>query len=59
MLGYQRFHELAYHVIIGNQVVVKGKHKLMVKSAINCLKVSQPMSNSKRTGDQLCSEDLT
>ena len=40
VLGYQKFHELAYHVITGDQVIVKGKHKLMVRSAINCLKVS-------------------
>jgi len=40
MLGYSQFHTLAHHVVIGNQVIVQGHRPRLVRSIIDCLKVS-------------------
>ena len=39
VIGSHKFHLLAYHVIQGNQVIVRGKHRKTVESILNCLKV--------------------
>jgi len=40
VLGSQHFHLLAFHVIQGNQVIVRGEKRKTVESVLNCLKVS-------------------
>ncbi|CAH1794494.1 unnamed protein product [Owenia fusiformis] len=42
VLGGARMHVLAYHVVIGNQVIVRGKNKILVKSIITALKTLVP-----------------
>ena len=39
ILGSYHFHLLAYHVIQGNQLIVRGKYRRTVQSALNTLKV--------------------
>ncbi|KAG8192841.1 hypothetical protein JTE90_014621 [Oedothorax gibbosus] len=38
VLGKEKFHCLAYHTIIGNQIIIKSKYISLVKSIIVCLK---------------------
>lgn len=40
VLGSHHFHLLAFHVIQGNQVIVRGEKRKTVESVLNCLKVS-------------------
>ena len=40
VLGGHHFHLLAFHVIQGNQVIVRGDKRKTVESVLNCLKVS-------------------
>lgn len=40
ILGYMDFNRLAHHVIIGNQVIVRGQNRALVRSTIDSLKVS-------------------
>ena len=40
VLGSHHFHLLAFHVIQGNQVIVRGDKRKTVESVLNCLKVS-------------------
>ena len=40
VLGSHYFHLLAFHVIQGNQVIVRGEKRNTVESVLNCLKVS-------------------
>ncbi|KAJ8318589.1 hypothetical protein KUTeg_003680 [Tegillarca granosa] len=42
ILGEDKFHILAHHVTIGNQVIVKGSQKATVKSVLNALKSLLP-----------------
>ncbi|XP_020627296.1 folliculin-like isoform X1 [Orbicella faveolata] len=42
VLGSQHFHLLAFHVIQGNQVIVRGEKRKTVESVLNCLKVLIP-----------------
>ena len=39
VLGGHKFHLLAFHVIQGNQVIVRGEKRKTVESVLNCLKV--------------------
>ena len=39
VLGGHKFHLLAFHVIQGNQVIVRGEKRKIVESVLNCLKV--------------------
>ena len=39
VLGSHKFHLLAFHVIQGNQVIVRGKNQKTVESILDCLKV--------------------
>ncbi|XP_015778935.1 PREDICTED: folliculin-like, partial [Acropora digitifera] len=43
VLGSHKFHLLAYHVIQGNQVLVRGKERKTVESILNCLKILIPI----------------
>ncbi|XP_015777218.1 PREDICTED: folliculin-like [Acropora digitifera] len=43
VIGSHKFHLLAYHVIQGNQVIVRGKHRKTVESILNCLKILIPI----------------
>ncbi|KAK2567151.1 Folliculin [Acropora cervicornis] len=43
VLGSHKFHLLAYHVIQGNQVLVRGKDRKTVESILNCLKILIPI----------------
>lgn len=38
VLGYLNFHTVAHHTIIGNQLIVKGAQKQLVKSMLDVLK---------------------
>ena len=40
VVGSQHFHLLAFHVIQGNQVIVRGVKRKTVESVLNCLKAS-------------------
>jgi len=40
VFGYSQFHILAHHVVIGNQVIVRGTRRHLVRSVIDALKVS-------------------
>jgi len=42
VLGGHKFHLLAFHVIQGNQVIVRGEKRRTVESVLNCLKVLIP-----------------
>ncbi|KAL9989301.1 hypothetical protein ACROYT_G003835 [Oculina patagonica] len=42
VLGSHHFHLLAFHVIQGNQVIVRGEKRKTVESVLNCLKVLIP-----------------
>lgn len=42
VLGSHKFHLLAFHVIQGNQIIVRGKKQKTVESILNCLKVLIP-----------------
>ncbi|KAM7430382.1 hypothetical protein ABFA07_018907 [Porites harrisoni] len=42
VLGSHKFHLLAFHVIQGNQVIVRGENRKTVESILNCLKVLIP-----------------
>lgn len=42
VLGGHKFHLLAFHVIQGNQVIVRGEKRKTVESVLNCLKVLIP-----------------
>ncbi|XP_068695202.1 folliculin-like isoform X2 [Montipora foliosa] len=42
VLGSHKFHLLAFHVIQGNQVIVRGKNQKTVESILDCLKVLIP-----------------
>ena len=58
VLGSQHFHLLAFHVIQGNQVIVRGEKRKTVESVLNCLKVSCiAFSDSFRSfdGQSVCS----
>ncbi len=39
LVGKERFHVIAYHVIVGNQVIVRGKYERLVTSIIKVLEV--------------------
>jgi len=39
MIGPNRFHIIAHHVLIGNQVIVRCSCKLLVRTILDCLKV--------------------
>ena len=39
VLGYSQFHKIAHHVVVGNQVIVRGRRRRIIKSVIDCLKV--------------------
>ena len=39
ILGYDTFHSLAHHTVIGNQVIVRGTQRKLVSSVIHTLKV--------------------
>ena len=39
VIGYEQFHCVAYHVIIGNQIIVRGNDRGLIRSIIDCLKV--------------------
>ena len=45
VLGTYKFHELAHHVVIGNQVIIRSYNKATVKSMITVLKVSLNYDN--------------
>ncbi|XP_054720028.1 folliculin-like [Uloborus diversus] len=38
ILGKEKFHCLAYHTIIGNQIIIKSNYLHLMKSMITCLK---------------------
>ncbi|XP_014783821.1 folliculin [Octopus bimaculoides] len=38
VLGYLNFHTVAHHIVIGNQLIVKGTEKQLVKSMLEVLK---------------------
>ncbi|GFY13147.1 folliculin [Trichonephila clavipes] len=38
VLGREKFHCLAYHTIIGNQIIIRSNFAHMIKSIITCLK---------------------
>ncbi|XP_071035622.1 folliculin [Parasteatoda tepidariorum] len=38
VLGKEKFHCLAYHTIVGNQIIIKSKYLHLMKSLITCLK---------------------
>lgn len=40
VLGSHKFHLLAFHVIQGNQIIVRGENRKTVESVLNCLKVA-------------------
>lgn len=42
IVGYEQFHCIAYHIIIGNQVIVRSDARRLVRSIIDCLKVILP-----------------
>lgn len=42
VLGHVKFHALAFNVVIGNQIIIRGAAKQMVKSVIECLKALLP-----------------
>lgn len=42
VLGKPSFHTLAYHTVIGNQVIVRGDQKKVVRSVIDCLQSLLP-----------------
>ncbi|XP_031574710.1 folliculin-like [Actinia tenebrosa] len=42
ILGTRQFHMLAYHVIQGNQLIVRGRDRKTVASALNALKILIP-----------------
>lgn len=37
VLGEEKFHSLAYHTIVGNQIIIKGRCLSLMKSLITCL----------------------
>jgi len=39
VIGPNRFHIIAYHVLIGNQVIVRCSCKLLVCTVLDCLQV--------------------
>jgi len=39
VIGPNRFHIIAYHVLIGNQVIVRCSCKLLVRTILDCLQV--------------------
>ncbi|KAK2180129.1 hypothetical protein NP493_458g03052 [Ridgeia piscesae] len=42
VFGYSQFHILAHHVVIGNQVIVRGTRRHLVRSVIDALKALLP-----------------
>ncbi|KAI0222030.1 Folliculin [Lamellibrachia satsuma] len=42
VFGYSQFHVLAHHVVIGNQVIVRGTRHHLVQSVIDALKTLLP-----------------
>ncbi|XP_074649269.1 folliculin-like isoform X2 [Tubulanus polymorphus] len=42
VLGYQKFHLLAHHVVIGNQIILRSNNRNLVRSIIDCLKMLLP-----------------
>ncbi|KFM70783.1 Folliculin, partial [Stegodyphus mimosarum] len=38
VLGKDKFHCLAFHTIVGNQIIIKSKYLPVIKSVITCLK---------------------
>lgn len=38
VMGKEKFHCLAYHTIVGNQIIIKSKYMPLMKSMITCLK---------------------
>ncbi|RNA22754.1 folliculin-like [Brachionus plicatilis] len=42
-----KFHQIAYNVIIGNQVIVRGKHKRLVESVVRVLEGLIPLGCCK------------
>ena len=37
LLGQNSFHDLAHHIIIGNQAIVRGSVRSLMRSVIDCL----------------------
>ncbi|XP_067928599.1 folliculin-like [Watersipora subatra] len=42
ILGYADFHQLAHHVLVGNQIIVQTDSTRMTRSIIDCLQVLLP-----------------
>jgi len=38
-MGYHSFHQLAHHVLVGNQIIVQTDSYMITKSIIDCLQV--------------------
>ncbi|KAK3089739.1 hypothetical protein FSP39_006103 [Pinctada imbricata] len=50
ILGQEKFHILAHHVVIGNQIIVRGAPKSLVKSFLSALKPLLPKGCCRMIG---------
>ena len=41
VIGCEKFHILAHHVVIGNQIIIRGRSKATTRSLIDLLQVSR------------------